>query len=190
VLGRGEHAVRIGEPVALVPLDHGGAELTDEQRVFPEGFTDAAPARVASDAEHGRKRPDGASGCHLARRDAAHLAQQVRIPRASHGERARKDGRTLVERMPVNGVLGDEQRDAEARLECGLERGLEGVVQDVQERARRVPLHLPYRIVAPVELQHLPDLFGQCHAFEQVVEAPVDGLRGIAINGRGHGAGR
>lgn len=42
---------------ALVALDHGGGEFSNQHRIFAKGLVHAAPAGVAGDAQHRRKRP-------------------------------------------------------------------------------------------------------------------------------------
>ena len=137
VFGAGEDAFGVVEALALVAADHRGAELTDQERILAERFADAAPAQITRQAEHGRERPMRAGGRHFAGGDARARLDGIDAPGASLTELRREDSRARVKGMPVNAVLADEERDAEARLGRDVHRGGEIVGEDVKQRARK-----------------------------------------------------
>src|SRR5690606_4672364 len=58
---------------ALKPLDRSDPELPDEERVFPEGFLDTAPARIARDVHDRREDQVDAARTDLARDESVYL---------------------------------------------------------------------------------------------------------------------
>lgn len=128
-----------------------------------------------------------AGGGHFTRRRPRHVPHQLGIERRRQAELRRKNGGAGVERVAVNAVFTDQQRNTEPCSLSGVHRRLEPLVENVKERAGRIFLHLLHRLAAPVELHHLADFFGQRHAREQVFYAGFDGQAGIEIRGASHG---
>jgi hypothetical protein len=187
VLGRGQDRGRVGQPVTLVAADHGRAELADQERVLAEGLVDPAPAQVAGDAQHRREGPVDAGRGDLDGGGPGDPLDQPGVPAGGHRELGREDRRAGPEAVPVDAVLGGDQRDAEPGAGGqvdGLQHALRRGVQDRtgEPRADRV-----LQVAARVELEHLPDLLGQGHPAEQIGDALLHAERGITVRVRsGH----
>ena len=118
---------------------------------------------------------------HLDGGGAGHALDEVGVPRAGHRQLRREDRGARPERVPVDGVIGCQQRDAQTGLEArsiARDHRLGGGVQD---RADHRDRHEVVEVALGVELQHLPDLLGQGHATQQVLDALLDGQPGIQV---------
>lgn len=100
----------------MVATDHGCGQLTDQVRILPECLAHPPPAQVAGDAQHRRERPVDAGRRHLHRAHARDLFGQTKIPGAGHAQLGREDRGALPERMPVDAVLADQQRNTQPGL--------------------------------------------------------------------------
>ena len=116
MLGGGEHGGRIIQTFALVAADERGAKLTDEVGIFAECFAGASPAQIAGQTKYWREGPMDTGGRHFFGGYAPHLLDQLGIPTRGKRELSRKDGRAFPERVSVDAVLADQQRDPEAFL--------------------------------------------------------------------------
>ena len=76
---------------SLVAANVGGRHCRTQHRVFAGPFSDASPARVASDIHHGRKRPADTGSAGLASRNPGHRFDHARIPGASQPQRDREN---------------------------------------------------------------------------------------------------
>ena len=166
VLGRGDGAevVRI---VALDAFDEGGAEAGGEEGIFAVGFLAAAPARIAKDVDVGR--PDG----------EAVVAVVIAVGDGVVVLRARFSGDDFADgvderRVPGGGVAdGLREHGGEAGARDAVEAFVPPVVGgDVEARDGRGAI------------DELGDFLFEGEAADEVVDALVDGERGIA---EGHG---
>ena len=179
------------EVVALEALDHRSREFAREIRVFPGALRNAAPAWVAGNVDHRRKRPVDAGPRGLARGDACSLPHDLRVPCRGLAERYRHDGLETV-----NHVAADEQGNTEAAFLDGnaLQFVYRVDVHLVDDRADppfpQVLAEFLHGIhVARMNLVHLPDLLRQRHPGKQCGNALV-GLRRSACRysiSRDHG---
>ena len=187
MLRRREDRGGVRETAALVAAHHGRGELADEQRVLAERLIDAAPAQIARDAEHRRERPVDAGRRDFDGRGARDPLDQVGVPRCRHAELRREDRGALPERVAVDAVLADQQRDPQPRLQRQLAGTQHAFGRRVQDRADVLAQHMVVEVVARVELHHLPDLLFDRHAAEQVRDAVGDRQRLVEIvrDGRG-----
>lgn len=177
VFGAGKDSVSAqwfrGVGSALVAFDDGAGEFADQRRIFAEGLPHASPAGIAGDAQHRGEGPMHTRGRDLFGSCPAHRFNLVRIPACRHAQLFGEDCRAGPEGVSVDAVVADDQGNAETCLRVdGLGRSRKGVRTGVQDRAD-VPVHNQVVQVAGacVELHHLPDLFFQGHAGEQVVDA-------------------
>ena len=83
--------------------------------------------------------------------------------------------RVLPERVAVDAVLADEQRDAEAVLRGEVHRPADLRAEDVEERAGLARVDEREVLAPGVQHQQLSDLLLERHAVEQVGDALVDG---------------
>ena len=187
VLGAREDRRRVVEAVALVAADHRGRELTEEERVLAEGLVHPAPAQVTGEADDGRERPVQAGGRDLDGGDARHRLGRLGVPRRRDAELGGEDRRPAPERVPVDGVVRDEQRDAQPGALDGVERLEDALRRGVEDRA---DVHAEDEVLDTrlrVELEHLAGLLGQRHAAQQVRDALRDRQRRVLVRERVHG---
>ena len=196
VLGGGHDRGRVVEALSLVAADEGGAELADQVGVLAEGLPGAAPAHVAGQAQHGREGLVDAGRCHLLGGHAAHPLEQLRAPARGRRELRREDVGALPERVAVDAVLADEQRDPETVLRREVHGAADLRAENVQQRPGLPRVHERQVLAARVEHEQLPDLLLERHAGDEVGHALVDGEGGIPVREiahpglRGHGGRR
>lgn len=185
VLGAGQDRGRVGQSVALVAADHRGGQLADEEGVLAERLADAAPAQVARDAQHRGEGPVDAGRRDLDGRRPGDALHEVGVPGRGHAELGGVDRGTLPEGVPVDAVLRDEQRDAQARPLGQLGRFEDALGRGVQDRPGvHVLDEVPYPVLR-VQLEHLTDLLGQGHPTDEVVDALRDGQSGVEVGRQG-----
>jgi hypothetical protein len=187
VLGGGEHRGRIAEAFALIAADERGAQFADEVGVFAERLADPSPAQIASQAKHRREGPVDARRRHLLGSHAPHLLDQLGIPTCGERELSGKNGRALPERVPVDTVLSNQQRDPEALLRREVHRTVDLRAEDVEDRPRMAGIDEREVFAARVPQHQLADLLLERHAAEQIGDALVHAQSGIAIRRRGSG---
>ena len=174
MLRTGEDVLTVCNIVSLIAADDRGAQLARKIRVFAKGLVDPAPARIAPQAQHGRKRPVQSVRRDFARGHTAHLLRKHGVPGAGKRELGRKDRSLSVESVAVDGVDAKEHGDAEARLHR-LTLNLPRVfAHHMQKRTRAAPCpkkRLFPRDIGKRHLHHLRRLFRQCHAGQDFVDA-------------------
>ena len=175
MLGAGQDVLAVREIIALKAPDDRRAHLARQVRILAERLVDPAPARVAAQAQHRRKRPVQAVGGHLARRHLTHRIGYIGIKGAGRCQLRREDGRVIVEAMAVNRVNAENHRNAQPGfLHRGLLNLARVVAQHMQERAR-AQARPAQRLLAPHDcighLNHLRGLLLQRHAGKQFFHA-------------------
>ncbi len=110
VFGGGDDA-RVGP---LEPFDPSGGEHGAEIRIFAGAFDYASPSGIARDVDHGRVRPLDAIVGDFDGGDARRAFGRIGIPTRGFGERHGEDGA-----IPMDRVVGEEERDVEPRLGDG-----------------------------------------------------------------------
>ena len=92
----------------------------------------------------------------------------LRIPAACHAELRREDRGARPERISVNAVIADEQRNTQTRLVAYYPRRTHEIVgRGVQNRPHMaVHNEIGELATARVELHHLPHLLLESHAAE------------------------
>jgi hypothetical protein len=175
VLGGGQDRGRVGEPAALVPADHRGAQLADQVRVLAERLVHPAPAQVPRDAQQRREGPVDAGGGNLDRGDPGDPLDQTGVPGRGHRQLGGEDRGAGPEAVPVDAVLGHQQGNGQPGLRGQVHRLEQPRRRGVQDRAGQPRGHDLLQVATRVELEHLPDLLGQRHPAQQVVDAVLDG---------------
>ena len=169
VLGGGDGA-EVFRVVALDALDEGGAEAGGEEGIFAVGFLAAAPAGIAKDVDVGR--PDGEAVVAV----VIVVGDGVVVLGASFSGDDFADG-VDERRVPGGGVAdGLREHGGVAGARDAVEAFVPPVVGgDVEARDGRGAV------------DELGDFFFEGQAADEVVDALVDGERGIAEGERGCG---
>ena len=191
VLRRGDHPLLAKEvraaDRALEAFDQRARVQGDDLRVFRVALVGAAPAIVPG---HGDGRPEvpvQAGGAHLAGRDLADAADQLRIPGRAEPDVVGEDRRADHVVVAVHRVHAPDHRNADTAVR-GVGGGfVEGIGQRqpvlrrgmlvvagkraaaVQHGAQVEPPHVPRRDGADLRLDDLADLLADGHPLEQIV---------------------
>ncbi len=115
MLRASQDRIGIVEALALISVDHGGAEHAEKVWILAEGLVDASPTELTSDAQHWRERPMDACRRHFERSHPSTTLDEVRVPAARHRELGRQDRRARPERVAVNAVVCHQQRNLQPR---------------------------------------------------------------------------
>ncbi len=181
VFGRGEDSRWVVQTLTLITADHRRCQFTDQVGVLAEGLAGAAPAQITRQAQDRGEGPVDAGGDHLGGRHPRHPFQQGGIPTTGQRQLGGEDGRALPERMPVDGVLADQQRNPQTVL-GGQLHGLAGLLApDMQDRPGLAGVDEGQVIGTRVPHDQLADLLLQGHAAEQVGHAFFDAQGWVAV---------
>ncbi len=189
---------RVGEVVALLGADVGGAHRRGEVGVLAEGLEHAGPHRLAGDVKYGPEVPRDARRTGLEGGDLAVLGHQRHVARGGHRDILREDRRLQDVVGAVDRVEAVEDRDAEARL---LRRNVldlredllpvlhaAGLTAAVENRADGVPddpvaqllfIEDQVAVLAGLgellegQLRHLSDLLLRGHLRHQPADLPI-----------------
>ena len=122
---------------------------------------------------------------HLLGGHASDLFEQLGIPARGERQLGREDGRAFPERVAVDAVLTDEQRNAEAVLRGEVHRAVDLRPENVEDGAGLTGVDEREVFAARVPQHQLADLLLEGHAAEQVGDTFFDGQGGIAVGGSG-----
>ncbi len=194
--GRGDGVVG-REGVSLQALDDGGRHDGGEEGILPEGLEDAGPSGLSGEVRDGGEGPVGRLGAGLLGGDLAREAGEFGVEGRAEVEVVGQDGALEQVVGAVDGVVGEDDGDAQARV---VDRELldaldhvapavqgERAVPDAEERAHPVldddvaellvadgegiaRVLLSVDDDGDVELGHLARLLGDRHAGEEVVD--------------------
>ncbi len=175
----GSDGVGARQIAALKPPNPGNSDLRAEIGVFSCPLHHTAPARVAGDIRHGRKRPVQPLSGRLGRRDPRAFFNQFKVPARGLTQRNRKAG--LV---PMHDIEPEDERDTKSRIVDGI------VLHDpdfldadnIQHRSDHAGLHQlhvatarfivwqgPGRVTDIRQLDELADFLFQRHLRQQAL---------------------
>src|SRR4029079_16764357 len=100
--------------------------------------------------------------------DASDAFEELRIPARRHGELGGEDVGAFPERVAVDAVLADEERNPESVLRGEIHRGTDLRAEDVEQRSGLLRVDEGQVVAAGLEHQELPDLLLKRHAANQV----------------------